>query len=164
MISYMISYTCGGGVIMNKEAYINQYNKDNYKMYQFRVRKSDVDLINKLDSVHNRNSYITNLIINDLKPNVLSIKQIKDRIKPIIKKHQIKDVYLFGSYSRGEANENSDVDIYCDKGDLRTLYDEVDLIDEFENALGKKVDLVTIGSRMQDFFKQQIEEDMIKIC
>ena len=133
-------------------------------MYQFRVRKSDVDLINKLDSVHNRNSYITNLIINDLKPNVLSIKQIKDRIKPIIKKHQIKDVYLFGSYSRGEANENSDVDIYCDKGDLRTLYDEVDLIDEFENALGKKVDLVTIGSRMQDFFKQQIEEDMIKIC
>ena len=149
---------------MNKKAYINQYNKDNYKMYQFRVRKSDVDLINKLDSVHNRNSYITNLIINDLKPNVLSIKQIKDRIKPIIKKHQIKDVYLFGSYSRGEANENSDVDIYCDKGDLRTLYDEVDLIDEFENALGKKVDLVTIGSRMQDFFKQQIEEDMIKIC
>lgn len=149
---------------MNKEAYINQYNKDNYKMYQFRVRKSDVDLINKLDSVHNRNRYITNLIINDLKPNVLSIKQIKDRIKPIIKKHQIKDVYLFGSYSRGEANENSDVDIYCDKGDLRTLYDEVDLIDEFENALGKKVDLVTIGSRMQDFFKQQIEEDMIKIC
>ena len=149
---------------MNKKAYINQYNKDNYKMYQFRVRKSDVDLINKLDSVHNRNSYITNLIINDLKPNVLSIKQIKDRIKPIIKKHQIKDVSLFGSYSRGEANENSDVDIYCDKGDLRTLYDEVDLIDEFENALGKKVDLVTIGSRMQDFFKQQIEEDMIKIC
>ena len=149
---------------MNKEAYINQYNKDNYKMYQFRVRKSDVDLINKLDSVHNRNSYITNLIINDIKPNVLSIKEIKERIKPIIKKHQIKDVYLFGSYSRGEANENSDVDIYCDKGDLRTLYDEVDLIDEFENALGKKVDLVTIGSRMQDFFKQQIEEDMIKIC
>ena len=149
---------------MNKETYINQYNKDNYKMYQFRVRKSDTDLINKLDSVHNRNSYITNLIINDIKPNVLSIKQIKERIKPIIKKHQIKDVYLFGSYSRGEANENSDVDIYCDKGDLKTLYDEVDLIDEFEKALGKKVDLVTIGSRMQDFFKQQIEEDMIKIC
>ena len=148
----------------NQVEYITKFNKDNYKMYQFRVRKSDVDLINKLDSVHNRNSYITNLIKNDLKPNVLSIKQIKDRIKPIIKKHQIKDVYLFGSYSRGEANENSDVDIYCDKGDLRTLYDEVDLIDEFENALGKKVDLVTIGSRMQDFFKQQIEEDMIKIC
>ena len=149
---------------MKKEAYINQYNKDNYKMYQFRVRKSDTDLINKLDSVDNRNSYITNLIINDIIPNILSIRQIKERIKPIIKKHQIKDVYLFGSYSRVEANENSDVDIYCDKGDLKTLYDEVDLIDEFENALGKKVDLVTIGSRMQDFFKQQIEEDMIKIC
>ena len=71
---------------------------------------------------------------------------------------------MFGSYSRGEANANSDIDIYCDKGDLRTLYDEIDLIDELEEALGKKVDLITIGSTMQDFFKQQIEEDMIKIC
>ena len=31
-------------------------------------------------------------------------------------------------------------------------------------ALGKKVDVVTIGSRMNDYFKQQLEEDMIKIC
>ena len=36
-----------------------------------------------------------------------------------------------------EANENSDVDIYCDKGDLRTLYDEVDLVDEFEKAINR---------------------------
>ena len=148
----------------NRIKYIADYNKANYKMYQFRVKKSDTDLITKLDTISNRNEYILELIMNDIKPNVLSIKEIKERIKPIIKKHQIKDVYLFGSYSRGEAHENSDVDIYCDKGDLRTLYDEVDLIDEFENALGKKVDLVTIGSSMQDFFKQQIEEDMIKIC
>ncbi len=150
--------------MMSKDSYVNKYNKANYKMYQFRIRKSDIDLINKLDSVQNRNSYITNLILNDIKSNVLSLKQIKEKIKPIIYKHKIKDVYLFGSYSRGEANELSDVDIYCDKGDLRTMYDEIDLIDELENALGKKVDLVTIGSSMQEFFKKQIEEDMIKIC
>lgn len=149
---------------MNKENYVNQYNKDNYKMYQFRIRKSDIDLINKLDNVENRNNYIISLILNDINPNILTIKQIKQRIKPIIEKHQIKDVYLFGSYSRGEACENSDIDIYCDKGDLRTLYDEIDLIEELEVSLGKKVDLVTIGSKMPDYFKQQIEEDMIKIC
>ena len=148
----------------SKENYIKQYNKEKYKMYQFRIRKSDTELINKLDNVQNRNSYITNLIMNDIKPNVLSIKQIKERIKPIIKKHQIKDVYLFGSYSRGEANADSDVDIYCDKGDLRTLYDEVDLIEELEDALSKKVDLVTIGSNMHEYFRKQLEEDMIKLC
>lgn len=149
---------------MNKENYINQYNKDNYKMYQFRVRKSNTDLINKLESVDNRNSYITNLIINDIKPNILSIKQIKERIKPVMEKHSIKNVYLFGSYARGEANANSDVDIYCEKGDVDTLYKSVDFDEELEMALGKKVDVVIIGSKMHDYFKQQIEEDMIKIC
>ena len=78
-------------------------------------------------------------------------------------KHGIKDVYLFGSYARGEANRNSDVDIYCDSGDLKTLYDEVDFIEELEKSLGKKVDVVTIGSQMHDYFKKQLEEDKIKI-
>ena len=149
---------------MNKGIYINQYNKNNYKMYQFRIRKDETALIDKLDNVTNRNNYIKNLILKDIKSNILTLKQIKERIKPVIEKYQIKDVYLFGSYSRGEATENSDIDIYCDKGNLRTLYDEVSLIDELEEALGKKVDLVIIGSQMLEYFKKQIEGDMIKIC
>lgn len=148
----------------NKEKYIEKYNKENYKMYQFRIKKSDVQLINKLDSISNRNKYILDLIENDVNPSILTIKQIKERIKPVMKKHGIKNVYLFGSYSRGEANANSDIDIYCDKGDVNTLYKAFDLDEELEQALGKKVDVVTIGSKMHDFFKQQIEEDMIKIC
>ena len=81
-----------------------------------------------------------------------------------MEKHGIKDVYLFGSYARGEANNNSDVDIYCESGDVDTLFKEVDFKEELENALGKKVDVVTIGSRMHDFFRKQLEEDKIKIC
>ena len=78
-------------------------------------------------------------------------------------RHNIKDVYLFGSYSRGEANRDSDVDIYCDKGDVRSLYDEVGFKEELEAALNKKVDVVTIGSQMHDFFRQQLEKDLIKL-
>lgn len=149
---------------LNHLKYISEYNKENYKMYQFRVRKSDKDLINKLDNVENRYAYLRNLILNDIKPNILTIKQIRERIKPVIQKHNIKDVYLFGSYSRGEANRDSDVDLYCDKGDIKGLFDEVGLINELEEALGKRVDLITIGSRMHPYFKEQLEEDMIKIC
>ena len=133
-------------------------------MYQFRVKKSDTDLIDKLDNVENRNAYLTSLVLNDIKPGILTIKEIKNRIRPVVEKHHIKDVYLFGSYARGEANENSDVDIYCSSGDVDTLFKEVDLIRELEEALGKKVDVVTIGSKMHDFFRQQLEEDKIKIC
>lgn len=148
----------------NQQKYVSNYNKENYKMYQFRIKKSEGKIIERLDSISNRNGYITSLIKEDVEPSILSIKQIKERIKPIIEKHHIKDVYLFGSYARGEANRDSDVDIYCSSGDLKSLYDEIDLIDELESALGKKVDLVTIGSKMSDFFKQQLEEDKIKIC
>ena len=84
-------------------------------------------------------------------------------IKPVMEKHGIKDVYLFGSYARGEANANSDVDIYCEKGDVDSLFKEVAFENELEQALGKKVDVVTIGSRLHDYFRQQLEEDMIKI-
>ena len=147
----------------NKLNYISNYNKENYKMYQFRVKKNNEELIQKLDGVSNRNEYITNLILDDINPGVLTIKQIKEKIKPILLKHGIKKVYLFGSYSRGEANRNSDVDIYCDDGDIKSLYDEVDFIEELEMALGKKVDVVTIGSDMNEYFRKQLEEDMIRI-
>ena len=144
--------------------YISNFNKDNYKMYQFRIKKSDTKLINKLDNVSNRNNYLTNLILEDIDPSILTIKEIKERIKPVIEKHRIKDVYLFGSYARGEANRNSDVDIYCDSGDVKTLWNLSAFEDELKEALGKDVDVVTIGSQMHDFFRQQLEKDMIKIC
>ena len=148
----------------NQLDYISNYNKENYKMYPFRVKKSDVDLINKLDNVQNRNGYITNLIKEDIDPGILTIKQIKERIKPVMSKHKIENVFLFGSYSRGEANRDSDVDIYCESGDIRTLIQQGFFEDELEAALGKEVDIVFIGSLMDDYFKEQLEGDLIKLC
>ena len=148
----------------NKLNYISNYNKANYKMYQFRVRKDDTDVIKKLDNVSNRNSYITKLIKGDLSSGVLTIKQIKTLIKPIVDKYHITDVYLFGSYARGEARSDSDVDIYCSSGDIKSLFTLSHFKGELEEALGKEVDVVTIGSEMHDYFKKALEEDMIKIC
>ena len=64
---------------------------------------------------------IVSLIDNKEKMNILTIKQIKTIIKPILIKHGIKNINLFGSYARGEANANSDVDIYCDRGKIKIL-------------------------------------------
>ena len=165
MIAYMITYNRGESY-MNRDQmnYIDKYNKENYKMYPFRVRKNNYSVIEKLNNIANKNKYILDLIERDINPSVLTIKQIKDRIKPVMEKHKIKDVYLFGSYARGEANSDSDIDIYCEKGDVDTLFKSVDFDEELEKALGKKVDVITIGSNMHDYFKKQLEEDMIKIC
>lgn len=41
---------------------------------------------------------------------VFTIKDIARLVKPVAEKYGVKAVYLFGSYARGEADENSDLD------------------------------------------------------
>ena len=147
----------------NQKEYIESYNKANYKMIPIRIRKDDVDVINKLDSVSSVNHYIYSLIKNDIKPNVLTIKQIKERILPILKKHNINEVYLFGSYARGEANSDSDVDIYCESGDIRGFIDQGFLEEELEESLGKDVDVIFTSATLDDYFKKQLDIDKIRI-
>ena len=43
-----------------------------------------------------------------------TIDEIKKRITPVAQKYGLSAVYLFGSYARGEANENSDIDLLVD--------------------------------------------------
>ena len=148
----------------NQSEYINSYNKRNYKMIPFRVRLDDEDIMKKLSSVPSKNNYILSLIYNDINPSILTIKQIKDRILPILAKHGIDEVYLFGSYARGEAKSTSDVDIYCSAGDVKSFVDQGFLEEELEKALGKSVDLLFIGSRMDEYFKAQLDGDKIRLC
>ena len=148
----------------NQKTYIGQYNKNTYKMFPFRVRKDDVEILKKLKDVPSVNSYLHNLIENDINPNVLTIKQIKERIIPILQKHDIHEIYLFGSYARGEANNQSDIDIYCESGDIKTFIDQGFLEEELMQALGKDVDIVFIGSKMDELFEKELEKDKIRIC
>ena len=117
--------------------YINQYNKQNYKQYIFRVRKDDELIINQMDRIGNRNSYLRYLVESDIKEErkTYSISEIKKIVKPILNSYDIKDIYLFGSYARGEANKDSDIDIFCDKGNATSFIKQAALIDELEKAL-----------------------------
>ena len=148
----------------NQVKYISKFNKKNYKMYQFRVKKNDKELIDYLDKKENRNNYILSLINEDINKKVYSLKEIKRIIKPILNKYGISDIYLFGSYARGEAKSNSDIDIYCDKGNIKTLIDQGELEEELENALNKEVDIIFTTSILDEYFKEQIKADMIKLC
>ncbi|MFT4060916.1 MAG: nucleotidyltransferase domain-containing protein [Edaphocola sp.] len=45
---------------------------------------------------------------------MLTIEQIQSTVADYFKDKPVKRVYLFGSYARGEADENSDVDLLVD--------------------------------------------------
>ena len=94
---------------------------------------------------------------------IYTLDQIKELIKPVVDKHGITEVYLFGSYARNEARSDSDIDIYCSRGKIKSLYDLSDFKEDLENALGKNIDIVTIGSQMDDSFKKHLDKDKIRI-
>ena len=82
---------------------------------------------------------------------VYTLDEIAERIAPVAKKYNISKVYIFGSYARGEANPDSDVD----------LLEVIGALEEFKNVLKKPVDLITTRSltqeRTQDYSKIFIE-------
>ena len=84
---------------------------------------------------------------------MLTIEEIKRAVVKVGKKYGIKNAYLFGSYAKGEATENSDVDIIIDAGEIRGLIElsgfRLDLIDELG---GTEVDVLTTGGIRPRFF------------
>ena len=50
-----------------------------------------------------------------------SIDEIKEIVKPILKKYDVRKAYIFGSYARGEATEESDVDIMISNDNFSLL-------------------------------------------
>ena len=69
-------------------------------------------------------------------------KSEKEKIIEICKRNNISYCAVFGSYARGEATETSDIDLLV-KFSKPKGFNWLDAAFEIEDALGKKVDLVT---------------------
>jgi hypothetical protein len=52
-------------------------------------------------------------------------------------------VGVFGSFARGEADKDSDVDVYVEFDDVQRTYDKFALHELLEKLFGRRVDLVT---------------------
>ncbi len=89
-----------------------------------------------------------------------SIEELKEIITPNAEKYQISKVYLFGSFARGDYNEQSDIDLRIEKGELRGMFALCGFYTEVEEALQMKVDVVTTGS-LEDDFLREIEKDEV---
>jgi uncharacterized protein len=83
-------------------------------------------------------------------------------IKQVTRKFQPSMIGIFGSYARGEAHEDSDLDILIDFPTQLSLLDLIGLEQELSEILGIKVDLVTLKS-VNQLLKDHIEADLIRI-
>ena len=75
---------------------------------------------------------------------VFTIKDIMELVKPLAEKYQVQQIYLFGSYARGEARMDSDIDFLVYGGENFRLTEIFALAEELREVLNKKVDLFEI--------------------
>lgn len=90
----------------------------------------------------------------------LDIQDIKKAVSLLGAQYGAERIYLFGSYARGEANENSDIDLRIDRGQIRG-WALGGLLADLEEALQKKVDLLTTGSLQEDFLSSIKNEEVL---
>ena len=92
---------------------------------------------------------------------ILSIDEIRDKIRPICEQYKIEKVWLFGSYARGEAREDSDVDLHMKAPKGIGLFGLSGIYADLEEALVKEIDLITRIPEENKIFRRYVERDEI---
>ncbi len=70
------------------------------------------------------------------------VNKLKRMILPILKEYGAQKAALFGSFIRGQARKNSDIDILVQLDESVSLFEFVRLKLKLEETLNRKVDLV----------------------
>ena len=94
---------------------------------------------------------------------VFTIENIINLVKPIAEKYQVKEIYLFGSYARGEANIDSDLDFLVYGGENFRLTMIFALAEELRAVLKKDVDVFEIHeiNKDSDFYNTIMKERLL---
>lgn len=85
---------------------------------------------------------------------------IHDKIRACLLKEGAKRIAIFGSYARGEAGPDSDIDILVEFKERKSLLDLVRIERRISEELGITVDLLTeksISPYLVDRIKQEME-------
>ena len=91
-----------------------------------------------------------------------SIKELKPKIVKILRKNDVAKAGIFGSYARGEAKKNSDLDILVELDKKVNLLDYIRIKHELEDETGRSVDLVEY-STIKPLIRNQILAEEVRI-
>lgn len=93
------------------------------------------------------------------KTNILNY--LKEHINEFKNKYQVEKIGLFGSYAKGNATANSDIDIFITM--KPSLFDMIAIKEQIEHDLGAKVDIVREHKNIKPLFLEMIKKDLIYV-
>ena len=104
-------------------------------------------------------------IFNGIKMVNSVVSSLLPEIREYFKTQPVKKAWLFGSFSRNEQTEASDIDIlvdYDESNGVISLFKMGGMLMELSHITGRKVDLVEVNGIM-DFARKSIDRDKILI-
>lgn len=92
----------------------------------------------------------------------LNLKDIKEKSKPLLDKHNVVKAEVFGSYARNEQDKESDIDLLVEMEEGTTLIDVAELKKELEEKLNVRVDVLTYNS-IHPEIRNQVQDEAVEI-
>jgi predicted nucleotidyltransferase len=92
---------------------------------------------------------------------IFSTDEIRANVEPIAKEYGVERVLLFGSYARGEATDESDIDLRIDKGRITGLFRLCGFHYDLEQKFGIQVDVLTTGALDEEFLQEISSEEIL---
>lgn len=96
-----------------------------------------------------------------MRDKVYTLDEIRSIAAPIAERHGVTALYLFGSYARGEAAEESDLDFRIEKGSIRSLFQLADFRIALEDGFQKKLDVLTTPMLSEQFLESIRAEEVL---
>ena len=119
--------------------YENDAAKENTIKYRFLLQ--ELQKINAVDEEHG----------------ILTTEQIRMCCKEILDAYQVEYCYLFGSYAKGKATEQSDVDLLISTKETGLRFYEI--AERLRESLHKKVDLLDVKQLVNN---ETLIDEMLK--
>ncbi len=92
----------------------------------------------------------------------VQIGRLKKSLIDVLKRHDVKKAALFGSIARGEATEESDIDLLIEFEGRKSLLDLAGLQLELQDALKRQIHVLTYKS-LYPLLKERILEEQVTI-
>jgi predicted nucleotidyltransferase len=90
------------------------------------------------------------------------MQPVREKIIDILRRNDVRRASFFGSIVRGEMTDQSDVDLLIEFEGRKSLLDLSGLKIELEDALGRKVDVVTYRS-LHPLLRERILAEQVPI-
>ena len=96
-----------------------------------------------------------------IRDRIYTIEEIQKIVSPIAAHHGVERVFLFGSYARGDATPDSDLDFRVDCGNATDYFTLGLMYCDLEDKFQKPLDLLTTGSLDRKFLDRIGKDEVL---